>query len=630
MRLLSVSPIAKGITKDQLSYFTTKDTVPGELVFVPLRKKVVPAIVLESTKIENLKTKIKQSTFAMKKVDGRHGKIFLLPQFVDASTNTALFFASTVGAVLHQVVPKILFDNVDNLPSPIVTQKDNVARLGCEKLILEADEELRFSNFKGIVREEFARNNSVFISIPTIREAERIESELQKGIEPYVFVLHSEISKKELAMRIEGILKSKHPVLIIGTPSFLSVPRCDVGTIIVEHESARSYKRQTRPYINMRIFAELYAETLGARIIFADMPLSIDTHYRHKRNGYGELKSARTSVAESADQYVVDMRVTKEGAVNFSAISSELLETINKAHKNSQNTFLFNVRRGIAPTTVCEDCGSIVVCSKCESPVVLHKSGNKNVFLCHACSSVRSAKERCHTCSSWKLKALGIGVTRVKEELKSHFAEGKIFSIDSDSTKTYNRAKKVAQDFYNTRGAILVGTELSLSFINQPVEVVGIVSLDSLLSIPDAKIHEHLFSLVLKTRALAIGSFFLQTRQPLLPVIQYALKGNISGFYEKEILMRRRFDYPPFSVLIKISSFGIPKKAVAELEYVESFLKNYDFAIYPGFTPIGSGKFALNGLLKIPSHKWPDPDLVNLLRSLPPYLSVNVLPTSTL
>lgn len=324
------------------------------------------------------------------------------------------------------------------------------------------------------------------------------------------------------------------------------------------------------------------------------------------------------------------MRNSKKNVATFYAVGDLLLKHIEKAHRSSKNTFLFNVRRGIAPTTVCEDCGSIVVCAKCEAPVVLHKTLKQNAFLCHACGESRSAKERCKTCTSWKLKALGIGVERVKEELKEHFPEEIIFSIDSDSTKTYKQAKKVAENFYKTKGSILIGTELSLSFLHEPVEVAGIVSLDSLLSVPDAKIHEHVFSLALRTRALTQNAFFIQTRQPELPVIKYATEGNISGFYEKEILMRRRFDYPPFSVLVKISSFGPPKKAATELEYVESFLKDYDFTIYPGFTPIGKGKFALHGLLKIPSHKWPDQSLVALLRSLPPYLGVDVMPASTL
>ena len=139
MRLLHVSPIAKGITKDQLSYFTTKDTRPGELVFVPLRSRVVPALVIESVKIENVKTKIKHSSFAMKKVDGKEGKIFLLPQFIEAVTKAADFFASTIGSVLHQTVPKVLFDNIDILPSPKMKEVKKAHQLSNEKVIEEED-----------------------------------------------------------------------------------------------------------------------------------------------------------------------------------------------------------------------------------------------------------------------------------------------------------------------------------------------------------------------------------------------------------------------------------------------------------------------------------------------------------
>ena len=630
MRLLHVVPIAKGITKQELSYFTTKQTRSGELVFVPLRKRVVPAIVLESVRIENVKSRIKASTFAMKKVDAKEGKIFLLPEFIEASEKASSYFATTVGAVLHQVVPALLFEKVDVFPSPVIAPKGKESKLATEKLILETDENARISTYKSIVREEFARKNSVFISISSIREADAMEAELKKGIDEYVFVLHSEISKKELQRRIEHVLRTAHPVLIIATPSYLAVPRGDVGTIIVERESARSYKRQTRPYVNMRLFAEFYAEALGARIVFADLPLSMETHYKHKQREYDELKSVRTRIVTNADQFIVDMRSDTEGVAKFSAISDILLEHVKRTVDEGGHVFLFNVRRGIAPTTVCEECGNVVLCKKCERPVVLHKDRNRNVFLCHSCGEIRSAKERCQHCNSWRLKALGIGVERVKDELARHFDGKKIFSIDSDSTKTYKQASRTAEDFYKARGAVLVGTELALSFLKVPLDLSGIVSLDTLLSVPDARIHEHIFSLIIRIRARTEREFFLQTRQPELPVIRYATEGNISGFYEKEILMRRRFDYPPFSVLIKVSSFGAPKKAVAELEHVESFLKGYGFTIYPGFTPLRDGVFALHGLLRVPAYTWPEKDLVGLLRSLPPSISVNVAPTSTL
>lgn len=629
MKLIHVIPIAKGIQKDHLSYFSKNDHEAGTLVLVPVRKRMVPAIVIGSEAAKEIKAKLRSSDFAMKKVSTKKGRGVLLPEFVEAASNAADFFCASIGAVLHQVIPKVLLEHVDSLPEHAHKRKRVKNEAAPEIFAFQSQKRDRFDDFKRIVREGFARKSSTYILSPTIRHAERLGEELGKGIEKYVYVLHSNLPKKEILKRLSALLKEKHPVLIIGTGGFLATPRKDIETIVVEQENAKSYKMQSRPFIDYRIFARLYGEALRARIIFADMPLSIETMWRLKQREYEELSSSRARIATKADQYIMDMRPEK-GSRDFFVLSSELVEWLEDVVKDGNRAFIFNVRRGIAPSTICEECGEVVTCKLCGASVVLHTSHAGNVFVCHSCGDSRSAKERCKRCNSWKLKALGIGSERVKKELVDVFGAKRVFAIDSDTTKTYKQAQKERDTFYKTQGAILVGTELSLSFIDKPVAVSAIASIDSLLSLPDPKMYENIFSLVLRVRAVATDAFFLQTRQPELSLIKEGVEGNVSKFYEGEILNRKRFEYPPFTTLIKITSTGSVAHITKEIGLIEAELKGYPFYVYPAFSRAGKNTYALSALLKVPYEKWPDQKLLRSLRLLPPNVRIDVHPESTL
>jgi primosomal protein N' (replication factor Y) len=629
MKLVHVIPIAKGIQKSHLSYFSKSKHEIGSLVFVPIRNKTVPAIVVGAEVAKDAKAKLRSSDFAMKKVSPKADKEIFLPQFIKAAVSASDYFCTSVGSLLHQAIPAVLLNNADSLPESKAKKTISEKDFTNEVYAFQSQKRDRVDDFKRIVREEFARDRSTYILSPTIKHAEYLAEELGKGVEQYVYVLHSNLSKKETLKRTENALKENHPVLIVGTGGFLAIPRADIGTIVVENESSKAYKMQSRPYLDYRIFARLLAYELGARLILSDMPLSIETMWRLKQKEYEELSSTRARVATTADQYIIDMKPEK-GSGDFFVLSSELTEKLKEVMEKGGQAFVFNVRKGIAPTTLCEECGSVVTCALCGASVVLHSAEPHNVFVCHGCGHSRSAKERCSNCDSWKLKALGIGSERVKRELVELFGSKRVFSIDKDSTKTYKQAQKVAEQFYKTNGAILVGTEMSLSFIEQRVSLSAIASIDSLLSLPDPKMYENIFSLILRVRSTASDTFILQTRQPDLSIIKEAVIGNVTQFYEGEILNRKRFEYPPFTQLIKITSTGTVAHISKEMEELEEMLKGYPFHIYPAFSRTSKNTYALSGLLKIPYEKWPDKRLIEILRNLPPNVAVNVSPESTL
>ncbi|MBT3282975.1 hypothetical protein HN375_02340, partial [bacterium] len=470
MQLINVIPIARSIGMESLTYFSLKPLKEGLVVFVPLRKKEVPAIVLSSQDITDMKTQIRSAGFALKKIENKKTQMLLLPEFVSATRITADYFATTTGAILHSTVPSAIWNDIGKAKSSsakVVTKKSLTSR----RVILQSEINDRFGSYKSLVREEFAKKSSVFLLVPTIQDAEKAKGFLQKGVENYTFVLHSKLSKKEILTRWKNALKSEHPVLIIATGSFLSIPRLDLSTIIIERENSRSYKQFNRPFMDMRILAENLAKERKIRIIFGDLPLSIDTMWRYKENELDELSPPRLRTLREASQTLVDMKDKKhQKAGKFEAVSNELKALVSNTIETNKNMFVFTARRGLAPSTTCRDCGSPVLCHECEAPIVLHGTSKGNRFICHACGASRSADERCKGCASWKLQTLGIGVQLVEKILKEEFPKAEIFVIDKDTASTHKKASALIEKFYATKGAVLIGTEMALAYLDKPIE----------------------------------------------------------------------------------------------------------------------------------------------------------------
>ena len=367
MHIITVAPIAKGIPIDELSYFTPEDVSPGALVTVPMRGRLIPALVMRSTPAEEMKGDIKHARFAIKKLDTVHAKNFFRKEFIEACERTGKFFACSTGAVIHSAFPSALILSKKAHAQVITTERTK--RKG-ERKIFQADDKERYATYKSHIREVFARGASCFFVLPSIQDIEHVYLELEKGIGEYTFILHSGLSKKELESRWEKIITMKHPVLIIATPLFLSIPREDIESIILDRESAGAYTLQTRPYIDLRTFTEEFAQAIGADLFLGDVFLRVETLYRKEQGELEQFMRPKYRLPSIATQHIVDMRTLGEQpATGRIAIASPLLvDLIEDARKKGTHCFIMGVRRGYAPMTVCGDCGTVVTCTRCSAP----------------------------------------------------------------------------------------------------------------------------------------------------------------------------------------------------------------------------------------------------------------------
>lgn len=642
MKILDVIPIAKGIPQEKLSYFTSKYVSVGALVSVPVRKKNISAIVSAVSDAKESKISLKGSDFSIKPIKSVISANFITPEFLEACKEIAEYYLSTPGSIIKDFVPQAILEGGSGSGAPIIAeQKTNNSRH--EILIIQFPTEERIQHYKSVIREELAKNKSVFLCLPVVADMEKIALELSRGIEKYVFTLSGKMPKKKIIAEWKKIAEEKHPILIIATKSFLSLLRRDFGAIIIDQESSSAYKNQKKPYADARKAAEIISRKSQSRLIFGDELIRTETFYRQETGEFSSSFTRQSRLVGTAEQIIIDAKkYFEEKKINQRKFvsSPELLRTMDEAVAKNEKIIIFANRKGYNPTTLCADCHRTILCGKCDAPVVMRKTESKNATQrCHKCLAELPAPDRCPYCKSWRLESYGIGTQMVAEEMRGFYPDAKIFEMDSDSVPNEKAGKKIAEEFLSG-GGILVGTEMIFSYINRPVDRVVAISVDGLFTLPEFKINEKVFHLLLKLKSLAQKSFIIQTRFPELPIFANVLRGNISGFYKEELESRKIFQYPPFKLLIKITKEGKNESHLnKEIETLQKILAEWSPSSYPAFIPKIKDLYIKHILLKIDPASWPpnrngqaskQEKLYRILSSLPPSYKVDIGPESLL
>jgi primosomal protein N' len=629
MKILEIIPFYKTFKGDTLSYFSTKNVPIGSIVTINIRNRDVKGMVINKRDAKGEKQEVKSQNFTLKKIKSVQKNTILSKEIIEAAKELGEYFATSTGAVITSIVPKFVLDNLDKVKKiENRKQKTVSSEETSEKYVIQESESERYSSYKRLIREEFAKKKSVLFVCPTQQDTKFAQEKMSKGIGENTFVFHSGITKKEMLKRWNKALNNKKPVLIITTPTYMSIPREDIGSIVVEREGSRAYRSMRAPYIDFRLFAEIYAKRKGIRFFLGDLVLRLETLVRMEEQEFHEFTPAKYRTLTTAETTLVDMSDKKfsEGE-KFKILSDEMKEMIREAHEESENTFLFTSRRGLSPTIVCMDCGTTVKCKNCDAPMVLHgkdPTEKQNFFLCHRCGEKRQAGELCAKCGGWRLKTLGIGSQLIKKELEKDFPDLKIMILDSDHVKTAKQAQDVVQKLDGNPGMLIIGTEMSLLYLRDEVDNVGVVSIDSMFSHPDFNINEKILNTISKIKSKATKRFVVQTRKADELIFRYVINGNLAEFLRTELDDRKKYDYPPYSLLIKIVIKGTPKGVEREMENLREFLKEFELIEYPIIRESTKTKITKGVLLRFDRREWPKKELIEKLRLLPVYYKIVV------
>ena len=371
-----------------------------------------------------------------------------------------------------------------------------------------------------------------------------------------VAVLHSALSDVERAREWWRVRNGEARV-VVGTRSAVFAPLENVGLIIVDEEQENSFKQEETPRYNGRDVAIVRAKIEGALALVGSATPSMET-YQHAREGKYELLTLASRVAERslANVEIVDLRQDFQQTHKTSPISAVLHAGIQECLTNGTQGLVLINRRGYSWSVLCRSCGASVQCVNCSISMTHHKQRNR--LECHYCGSIQQIPKVCPKCQSKYVYFFGEGSEHLEERLRKDFPGARIARLDRDTARTKRQYQEMLGAFASGALDVLVGTQmLAKGHDFQRVTLVGVVSADSSLSMPDFRAAERTFQLLTQVAGRAgrgelKGRVLIQTFYPEHYAIQDAVKQDYSAFFERELHFRRMMAYPPFTSLANV------------------------------------------------------------------------------
>lgn len=380
-----------------------------------------------------------------------------------------------------------------------------------------------------------------------------------KALPNQVLIYHSSLAAGE-RYRVWKELKSGRYRLVIGPRSALFLPVQNLGLIVVDEEHDGAYKEEGRPpRYHARNVAAVRARLQNALLVLGSATPAIETYHNAERGKYGKITLTRRVRGYRFPRVrILDLREEPGESI----FSIRLLEEIQRVVAAGKQAILFLNRRGFSPHLQCRDCGHIFRCPDCSVSMTYHRS--EEVLRCHLCGKEAPVPDACPLCRSLRLRPIGFGTERVEAELRRFFPDLPMRRMDLDTMARKGAHEEVFEEMRTGRVRLLIGTQMVTKGFDFPeVELVGVLSADITLGLPDFRAEERTFQLLTQVigRVRRGGQVLIQTFAPESPALRYALRQDYRGFYREEIEARRAFRYPPFTRLLLVEGRG-PDRAL--------------------------------------------------------------------
>jgi primosomal protein N' (replication factor Y) len=371
-----------------------------------------------------------------------------------------------------------------------------------------------------------------------------------------VAVLHSALSDVERAREWWRVRNGEARV-VVGTRSAVFAPLENLGLIIVDEEQESSFKQEETPRYHGRDVAIVRAKMENAVALLGSATPSLET-YHNARNGKYELLTLASRVANRsmASVEIVDLREDFQRTHQSSPIGSMLHAGIQECLTLGTQALVLINRRGYSWSVLCRSCGASVQCANCSISMTYHK--HRGRLECHYCGSIQAVPKECPKCQSKYLYFFGEGSEHLEERLRKEFPGARIARLDRDTARTKRQYQETLGAFAGGALDILVGTQmLAKGHDFQRVTLVGVVSADSSLHLPDFRAAERTFQLLTQVAGRAgrgelAGRVLIQTYYPEHYAIQDAVRQDYPSFFEREMHFRRMMQYPPFTSLANV------------------------------------------------------------------------------
>ena len=414
-------------------------------------------------------------------------------------------------------------------------------------------------------------------------------------------VWHSELSLNERYDTWRRVQLGQVDI-VIGARSALFLPFDQLGLIVLDEEHDSSYKQSDaglndnpvrQPLYHARDAAVELARLSNATVILGSATPSLEAWGRAQRGEYRLLRLSQRILSHAqniedqqayyqvpATAYhpaeadalftslppvdIVDLRAELKSG-NTHIFSRHLQQALTEALARKQQAILFMNRRGSATFVMCRDCGEVLKCQRCDSPLTYHDPiGSEQtvkvapILICHTCNQHQEQPKVCPKCNSARIRYFGAGTQKIESELAERFPSARVLRWDRDTTTTKGAHEFILQKFSDHQADVLVGTQMIAKGLDLPlVTLVGVVSADTSLHLPDFRATERTFQLLTQVagragRGLLGGRAIIQTYTPDQYAVETASRHDYEGFVARELEFRQLAKYPPFTRLARL------------------------------------------------------------------------------
>jgi primosomal protein N' (replication factor Y) len=406
------------------------------------------------------------------------------------------------------------------------------------------------------IEASLASGRGALLLVPEIALTPAVAGEFYSRFGDRVAILHSAFSDSERADQWRRI-RAGGASVVVATRSGIFAPVRDVGLIIIDEEHDASYKQEENPRYNGRDVAIVRAQALNACVLLGSATPSLESRFNAGSGKYTLLEMPdRIAGRPMPEVRIVDMRQEFLETRKQAIFSRALLEALGERLGNSEQAMILLNRRGFSSFVACRACGERIQFVNCAVTLTFHRRDRR--LLCHYCGYAEKVTSICPKCSSEHVQFLGVGSEKVEDELHGQFPEARIARLDRDTVTGKRQFEDILRNFRERNFDILVGTQMIAKGHDiQNVTLVGVVSADVGLGMPDFRAAERTFQLLTQVAGRAgrgdlPGLVYLQTINPDHYAVRLAAEQNYAAFYEKELQFRRFMKYPPFSAMANV------------------------------------------------------------------------------
>ena len=497
--------------------------------------------------------------------------------------------SSTVNSLLNKGIIKLEYEEVYRLDNscdlePLKTLNND--QLKAVKQINESNKDVILLNgvtgsgkteiYINLINNVINDGKEAIMLVPEISLTTQIINRFKKNFGNKIAILHSNLSDGERFDEYRKILKGEVKI-VVGARSAIFAPFKNIGLIVIDEEHSATYKQDHNPRYNAIDVAVLRSKYHNCKVILGSATPSIESYARAKTNHYELVKlDKRANNAKLPIVTIVDMQ--KEIKKGNSIFSKELSLAIEDRLQKKEQIMLLLNKRGYSSYLMCQSCGEVFKCPNCDITLTYHKTSDMN--RCHYCGYAENKKEVCPSCYSDDLKAYGLGTEKVEEELKIRFPDARVIRMDMDTTTKKGSHSKIIEKFYNKEADILIGTQMIAKGLDFPdVTLVGVINADTILNLPDFRSNEKTYQLISQVAGRAgrsdkIGKVIVQTYNPDNEAIVKAKNHDYESFYNEEIKIRKKLNYPLYFFLANLIVSGKDfNKTIKEATKIGNYLR---------------------------------------------------------